>query len=266
MRPRVALIGLVLFSLAGLAAVVVLLKLDNARLRTRVTDAQRNHAGVGRLRAENDRTRQLVAKAQDSDRAVAESVHAEVVRLRAEIERLEKQARVAAAGARDTAAETAAKLATNRDLRRGLVRLENLADGGRGAPDAALAALMRSAFTGDDAGLRAVIGLSDANRAEAQALIGGLPEAARAEWSPERLAALFFTGFFTEVTAAAVESVTQLDLARAMVTLRVTNGVKESTIPLAAVATPEGWRIVPPDEAIAGMRRRMHPAETPAPR
>ena len=265
MRSRMGQFIVLGFGLTVLAAAVVLLKFDNARLRARVADAQRRQGEVVRLRDEIEQTRQLIAKAQVSEEAAGESLHGQVLRLRSEVDRLEKQARGAAAVVRQTAADRAAQLATNRDLRRGLVRLENLVPAGHGAPDAALQTLIWSAVKGDTATLHDVIGLSDDSRAEAKALVATLPEAARLEWSPERLAALFFTGFFTEISAAAVESVTLVDFAHATVALRVTNGVKEKTIPLTAVATPEGWRITPPEGAMAGMRRRIPAPGAPAP-
>ena len=85
-------IALLSLGLLSLAAGMILLKLDNARLRKRTAEAQHDYAEAVRVRAENRRTRELLEKANVSQQDAAFAIHTEVVQLREELERLEKRA------------------------------------------------------------------------------------------------------------------------------------------------------------------------------
>jgi hypothetical protein len=179
---------------------------------------------------------------------------------------MEKQARATRSAREQAAARDAAQLDSNRDPRVGLVRLEHLADVGAGAPDAALQTLIWASLKGADAKLDSLICLSPAAREEALAFIATLPIEARAAWSPEKFAALFFTGIFTEASAVAIESLSATNAGQAVITLRLTNGAREIRLPLTAEAAEGRWRVQLPEQALGALQRRVAAmAKTPSP-
>jgi hypothetical protein len=253
--------ALLVMAVAAIAGTIVLVKMDNARLRKRVALAQQEATRVTRLREENARTRLLLAQADAAEAVASSAVRTEADQLRAEIARWEKDAHAAFVRERKKAATDADVLSNNRDLRRGLVRLEHVTTAGRATPDAAFQTLVWSALKGDAATLESVIALPEQAREKAAALITGLPETARAAWTPEKLAALFFTGFLNEVPAAAIDSVTSLDADHATLTVRLRNGQKENTVPFGVERSSDGWRVVMPEKAIDSLRKRVQAAE-----
>jgi hypothetical protein len=253
------------FVLAGLGVLLaggllVGLHQDNRRLRGRVDEARRAAARLERVREENQRMRAIAAQADTDAGAAAASIHSRVGELREEIVRLEKQARIAHGAAAASAAADAEALANNRDLRRGAVRLEHLKAVGHATPDAAFQTLVWAALNGEDAELAATIAFSDSVRAAAEALIAGLPPQTRAQWTPEKLAALFFTGFFTETIAAQIQEVKTTDAQHATIAVRVTSGSKSGTVGLNLVSSGDGWRIEVPPIAISSLRKKLQAA------
>jgi hypothetical protein len=230
---------------------------DNKRLRRRVDEARRTGVQLERVREENQRMGAIAAQADTDAAAAAASIHARVGELREEIARLEKQAREAHRAATTSAAVDAEMMANNRDLRRGAVRLEHLQAVGRATPDAAFQTLVWAALNGKEAELAATIALPDKVRTAAEALIAGLPTEARARWTPENLAALFFTGFFTEMIAAQIQEVKTTDAQHATIAVRVTSGAKGGTIALNLVSSGDGWRIEVPPIAISSLRKKL---------
>ncbi|HUR59202.1 MAG TPA: hypothetical protein VM029_15910 [Opitutaceae bacterium] len=250
------------YTLAGLAVVLAGgalagLHLDNNHLRRRVEETRRAGAQLDRVREENERMRVITAQADTDAGGAAASIHARVGELRAEIARLEKQAREAHGAATASAAADAEMLANNRDLRRGAVRLEHFSDVGRATPEAAFQTLVWAALNGKEADLAAAIALPDAVRAAADALIAGLPPEARASWTPEKLGALFFSGFFTEMIAAQIQEVKTADAQRATIAVRVSSGSKSGVVGLNLMSTGDGWRIELPEKAIGSLKKRL---------
>jgi hypothetical protein len=253
-------------ALSALATAITVVKLDNTRLRKQLAAAQRQQSAVLDQRDENNRLRTLVAQAKIDERAAAKAVRARVLQLREELDRLEKHAASTHALGRQKAAQDAAALANNRDLRVGLVRLEHLTDAGRATPAAALQTLLWAALKGDDAQLASVISLSRTTREQASALLVNLPAQVRSTWTPEKLGALFFTGFCTEMTGAAINNVTISDANHATIAVRFTNGSKEVVLPLSVETGDGGWQVMLPEKAIDAIQRRLQATEKNSPK
>ena len=117
--------------------------------------------------------------------------------------------------------------------------------------------LIWAALHGEDAQLASVIGLSNETREQARTLIARLPPDAQAAWTPERLAALFFTGFLSEVSAATAEPVMHTDATHATMLVRFTGAAKEAQFPLAMMQENSTWRILVPDQAIRSLEARL---------
>jgi hypothetical protein len=258
---------LLAITLSAVAAAIVAVKLDNARLRKRLVGAQREQTAAIRLRDDNNRMRTLAAQAETDEQVASAAVHARILQSRDELAHLEKDAAATHARLMQKAAQDAAALENNRDLRNGLVRLEHLTDVGRATPEAALQTLVWAGFKGEDAKLASIIVLSDAVRQEADALLATLPEEARAAWTPQKLAALFFAGFLTEMSAATIQNVTIVDADHATVAVRFTTGSKEAVLPLSLQRGDAGWRVVLPEKAIGAIQRRLQAmAKDPTPK
>jgi hypothetical protein len=251
-------------ALALFAAVVggiVLLHLENGRLQRRIEELRGRAKQVASLRERNQHLRELVSRTEAGASDAAEVVRTEVARAKAEVAVLEARAREARERHLAQTAATADALATNRDPAKGLTRLERFANVGQGTPSAALQTLVWAALKGDADTINRSFTLSDAARAKAEALIAALPEDGRAQWTPEKLGAMFFTGFFTEVTAAEVTAETLDAPQRATLKLRVSNGTRENTIPLAMELGANGWQAVVSDRHIDAIRKKMAPPE-----
>ena len=236
---------------------------DSVRLRARVAEARRQHDRLDRLRAENRRTQELVAQSQADQAGAAQSIHADVVVARRTVAELEKRAAEKHAQFAAKTATDAVALETNRDPRTGLTRLEHFQNSGQGAPASAFQTLVWAALKGDDAMLAQVSTISSPARTKAEALIARLPENTRAQWSPEKLAAMFFTGAFGEVTAAQVLAETPKDAGHVALSIRLAGGGKDATIPLLAQLGPSGWQVVFDDKLLGAVQKKIASAEGP---
>lgn len=257
---------IVLFAGFGVVGAMVIggLHFDNVRLRARGTEARRQHERIEHLREENCRVQELLARAQTDEADAARAVRAEVVRVRAEVAALQQRAaelhgRLAAKGAAEAEA-----LANNRDPQSGLTRLEHFRESGQTTPGAAFQTLGWAAWHGDAAALARVSTITAGARAKAEALIAGLPESARGQWSPEKLAAMFFTGAFGEVTAAHVVTETTQDPQHVALKVRISGGAKEATIPLLAQRGSDGWQIVFDEKLLSAVQKKIANALPPA--
>ena len=105
--------------------------------------------------------------------------------------------------------------------------------------------------------------LSPAARVKAEAFIAGLPDAGRAQWTPEKLAALFFTGVFTEVTAAQVLEGTEQDAQHATLNVLLKGDSKSPTIPLHWQLGPNGWQVVVDEKYLGVVHHKIANAEGP---
>lgn len=158
-------------------------------------------------------------------------------------------------------AQSARRMATafvtdpnNHDPERGMVLLENFRDVGRGTPAAAFQTLVHAALQGDTAALVQGLTLDDRARARAEVLLAGLPEEARAQLSPEKLAALWFEGTVVGVPAAQIVGRTTLDPTHVMLVLRgaIGNG---NTLDLRVTKT--GWQIIVPERALEAVQQKV---------
>lgn len=263
MISRLFKIGLlVLFVVAGAVAIGGL-HMDNARLRTRVTESRRQRDRLERLREENRRAQELVTQSQTDEAGATRAIHADVTRARGEAAGLEKHAVERHAQVTAKSAADAEALADNRDPQKGLARLEHFQNLGQGTPGAAFQTLVWAALKGDSAMLAQVSTVSVSARAKAEALIAGLPESAREQWSPEKLAAMFFTGAFNEVTAAQVLAEIAKDPQHITLSVRLTGGAKDTTIPLLAQLGANGWQVVFDEKFLGVVQKKVANAAVP---
>jgi hypothetical protein len=253
---------LALLVLGGLDG-AALVHLDNGRLQVRVADLRRENAQVLRLREENRRTHALMARAQADEQGGAELTRAELARARREVAGLEAHAteRHAVLSAQATADATA--MATNRDLRQGLVRLEHCRNVGQATPTAAFETLVWAAMQGDEATLARLLRFSSTGRAKAEEWLAGLPPETRAQWTVEKLGGLFFSNILTavpamQVTGEAIES----DGESAVVGLRLAgSGGQEK---LKFKLGPNGWQVTVSEGQFESARRRINGLPIPA--
>ena len=253
MNRRTLIVALTAVTFGALAAA---LRLHSNSLRERLATESPRIAVAAQLRADNERTKATLARAKQSAEAGGAALRAEVERARSELAALEAKARQAWLDRKRNQERSEQALADNRDPRSGLVRIEHFQEQGRGSPSAAFQSLVVAAFKGDEPALLRTVGLSADARAKAEELIAGLPEEGRAKWTPEKLALLFCTGFFGEVTAAQIVS-EKGDGDRATLSIRVSNGTRENTIPMELERGPDGWRAVLSSRHIDSIRRRM---------
>lgn len=258
MKPAWLKIGLVVVVVAGLGAAAIFLHRQNDRVRSRVADLQRRPPPSDSLRQENVRLRALLAHASAAGGAAeaTDAVHAEVARARAEVAKLEKAAERRRRQREAQVAADEQALATNRDPNAGLTRLEQFQNVGQATPRAACQTLVWAATKGDAAVLADLFLLPETARAKAEELIAGLPEAARERWTPEKLAALYFTAVTTDMSAAQIADETFDGAQHATVMLRIP-GVDEAKSKVALQLGAGGWQVIVPDIAIDVMRRKI---------
>jgi len=259
-------IALVALLLAAGGAAIGFLHLSNAQLRQRIATLQQRNQMVTRLRSGNAELKDTLARSQGDDAAAREAIHADVIRARAELAEWEKRAteRNQQLTAK-TAAESAA-LDANRDPRTGLTRLEHFQNLGQAAPANAFQTLVWAALKGDDARLGQVSVVSDPARAKAEALIARLPEGARAQWTPEKLAAMFFMGAFGEVTAAQVLAENTKDPQHVTLSVRLVGSGKEASLPLMAQLGTNGWQVVFDEKMLGAVQKKIANVERPPPK
>lgn len=236
------------------AAGLTWLHLENRRLQRRVVAEAQNARRVTRLRDDNAWLERLLAEQQRRDDPDRAWVRREIDSLRTEIARLEqKSAQHHAARASRTSQDEAA-VESNRDPRLGLTRLEHFQNRGRATPSAALETLVWAALSGDEATLADITALNSATRARAEAFIAQLSPEERATWTPEKLGQLWFTGLFTELSAAQIVGETIVAYDEAIVRLRLANRDGEEKLSLRRTST--GWKVLAPSAAIDHLKRK----------
>ena len=186
-----------------------------------------------------------------------------MIRARAEIVEWEKRAAERTQQLAAKATAESAALEANRDPRTGLTRLEHFQNLGQSAPATAFQTLVWAAMKGDDATLAQVSMVSESARAKAEALIARLPESGRAQWTPEKLAAMFFTGAFGEVTAAQVLAENPKDQQHVALSVRLVGAGKETTIPLLTQLGANGWQVVFDEKMFGAVQKKIAKAEMP---
>ena len=261
MRAKIlAIAGLLTLGVAG--AEILYLHRDTAKLSARATALRGRNAAVTRLAQENQRTRELVTRAETDATDAAQAFHQDVVQLREEVRALEEKARAAAT----QRAAAAAAIAMNRDPARALTRLENFQNVGRGTPEAAIQTLMWAALKGDEPTLVASLALSDDAREKALQVLAHLPESARAKYpAPENLAALVVTDQILRADAVQIVSATPVDAQHAIVNVRLAGTDGEEKIPTELGV--DGWKVTIPKKLISALYQRLNPpAPAPAPK
>lgn len=251
---KAVLLALVLA--AGLGG-IVFVHLDNSRLRGRVADARREGGQVLRLREENQRTRDLLARTQADGQGAAEQTRAELGRAQREVAELEKRAAERYATVSAQAAADAIAMANNRDLRQGLVRLEHYQNMGQGTPTAAFETLVWAAMKGDEATLERLLKFSPTGRAKAQEWLATLTPEARAQWTVEKLGGLYFSNILTAVPAIHVTGETiESDGDSAVVGLRLSGNSGQEKLKFKL--GPNGWQVAVSEGQFEAARRRIN--------
>lgn len=262
MKAKTGLFILILTTFTLALGAVVFVRIDSARLRGRMEGVKTQQARARQLREENQKTKDLLSAMATSGAAADQAIHAEVLRMRNEVRELERQAEAQHRELTERNRVDTESLANNRDPEKGLVRLENLCDAGQATPSAALQAIAWAAFKGNDARIGELSQLSPDARERANELIAALPDDARARWTPEKLAALSFTGMFSEVTALQITGVTFSEPDRATVVIRVP-GTHGSEPKVTLQSGPTGWQVVVNGGQIDALRKKLHAAPMP---
>lgn len=240
---------------AVVASALTMLHLDTARLRRQLEGRRAVLDHVAPLQNENTQLKALVDASRRDATAAAEFGRQQLSQLRTEIADLEQRSVTAAAERAARAARDTEALDRNRDPRQGLVRLANFEDHGRATPSAALQTAVWAAMKGDAEQLAPLCYLRAETRKQAEALIARLPESTRAQWTPEKLGALWMTGAMTEIPALQIVSETQSGVDDAVVTIRGPKLDQTETTKLRL--TRDGWAVILPVDTISKLEKKM---------
>lgn len=242
-----ALIALVAAG-AGLGA----LHLENNRLR-RAIAVRVAHAPAAAARDENARPAAPRERGLPRDRGTEAA--AELEQARREIAELENHGTTQHAQRAAQAARDSHLLALNRDPRQAPMRLEYFQDRGQATPGAAFESLVCAALRGDQPALAKYFTLPAETRRKAEALIARLPEATRGEWTPEKLATLWLTGAFVEMSAVQLTGETIVDSEQAVVMFRRPGANDSERAKLKF--TPAGWKVVISSNAMDHLEKKL---------
>lgn len=259
-------IALVVLAVGTGGAAIVFLHVNNAQMRQRLAARQLLSQTVTRLRADIAESKATLARTQGDESAARDAIHTDVMRARAEEAEWEKRAAERNQQMTAKAAAESAAIDVNRDPKKGLTRLEHFQNLGQASPGATFQTLAWAALKGDEATLAQVSTVSAAARAKAEAMISALPESGRARWTPEKLAAMFFTGALGEVTAAQVLAEEAKDPQHVALSVRLMGGGKEAIIPLVAQWGSNGWQIIFDEKMLGAVQKKIANAERPAPK
>lgn len=260
MISRPIKILIVVSALAGAGFGLTLLHLDNRRLEKAVADRAAKQEQANHLQTDNARLKAIVGAANAPQAATHEAVM-QLEQARTELATLEHRAHDRAAELARTHATEAVALATNRDARVGMTRLENIQPAGQSTPTNAFLTALAAALKGDEATLANVATMTPATRAKAEALITRLPEDARTKWTPEKLAALWISQVVTEVTAVQMTGESFEDGQHAVVTFRPYGADKDEHVNVRL--TSAGWKVVLPTSAMEKFIRKASGVEEP---
>lgn len=249
--------------LAAVGGGLTLLHLDTARLRRQLEGRKTVLSHTAPLQQENADLKALVDAGRRDSTAAADLGRQQVQQLRAEIAGLEQQAVIAAAERTAKSAREAEALDRNRDPQLGLVRVANFTDQGRASPAAAFQTVVWAAMKGETERLAAMCYLRADTRREAESLIARLPEATRAQWTPEKLGALWATSAMTETPALRILSENQTSVDDAVITLGTPK--ENQTENLKLRLTREGWAVIMPSDMIKKLEKKMGMQAGPKP-
>jgi hypothetical protein len=256
-KPFHIVVGALLIGAA--AASAVFFRIEHEQLERRLARQRESTAHSRRLTEENRSLQELVATTDGDSASAAVKLHADLEAARREAAELERHAREQRLQITAQAARDAEALANNRDPRAGLTRLEYFQDRGQATPGAAFETLVWAALRGDEAAMVKVGAMSSAVRADAQALIARLPPEARGQWTPQKLAVLWFTGALTELPALQITGESREDGENAIVTFRTPRGEDEK---VKLKLSPDGWRVAVPSNAIKVLEKKLAAAAT----
>lgn len=235
----------------ALGGTMVVVRLDNAHLRRQLARLHGQRQQAERVRDDNRQLQEIVSRAQAGTADGARAVHADLVRVRTEVEDLERQAQASYAQMRTQSTQDAENLVNNRDPEKGLMRLEYFQNKGQATPMAAFQTFVWAAMKGEDATLAGMIAMDTAAREKGMAVVAALPEETRVKYpTPEKLAALFFAAALTGQPSAQVLDVSFPDGQHATVQVR---GLTDKVQKIPMQLGPQGWQIVVP----VGMAERL---------
>jgi hypothetical protein len=246
---------LAIMILLGLAGTSGYLHVESAHLGRRLDRQAAARAEAARMRAENQRLRNVTTSHAQGPDAAAAAVRVQLDQIRREIIALEETARVQGAEDEARASRAAGLLSTQRDPTTGLTRIEHFRRLGQGTPRAAFETLIRAALDGDDASLTKLLIVPTKTRTQADALIARLPAEARAQWSAEKLAALWVTAAATEMSAMEITGERFETSDSAVVTFRGPQFTSDEKVNLKL--TPEGWKITVGSGMIANLEKKL---------
>lgn len=201
--------------------------------------------------------------AHDSEQGRA--IRDEIQRVQDQIASLEQHAlarRTEMRAASERRMATAAQAAGARDPAQGMTKLELFQNVGRDTAAAAFQTLVWAALKGERQTLAAGLALDDRALQRANDLLARLPEPARAQLSPEKIAALWFEGTVLDVPAAQILRQESQDDEH--VTLLVRGGIGDSsTVNMVHSAT--GWQLVVPQHGLETIEKQVAGGAAPAP-
>ena len=157
-------------------------------------------------------------------------------------------------------AREAAAAASNRDPEKGMARVADFRNVGRGTPAAAFQTAVWAGLAGKDEILADALTMSAPTRRRAETLLAEQASAARARApTPERLAGLFLARELLQRAASAhVLQCTFEGERRAMLRVRMmelSERTSETTFPMEL--GPGGWQLVVPDSFVEGIRKKL---------
>ena len=245
--------------LGGVAAGVVVLEVRRRHLIGELQAAQQEQAERSQRRIERGHATQV--------RAAREAAAAKLKQARLEVAVLEQRARqrrreMLAAGARGHAADMAALAAGNRDPNRGMARLEDFENKGFASPEAALETLVWAALNGREEVLARGMAVEGRARQRAGELSALLPADQQAQYTPERMAAMWFENSVLTVPAAHFLGQQVVDAGH--VTVNVAGGFGGSST-LSMEIGPAGWQLVVPERGMEYMQQRLVGSSPPLP-
>lgn len=247
---------LVALAVAAGGGALIGLRLDNARLRRQIAAQERANADASRLRAENQRTQALLAQIRASEAGGRRAVDEEVARLRVEVRELEQRAEQNRAQRLARESADRAAVVTNRDPRAGMMAIEHFANVGQATPAAAWQTLTWAIVNRREDVFAGIFVVSPEGRARAEQLIGDMPEAERAHWTPEKIGRQFFTGALGQTRAMEITVESLQDPERATLRVRV-QGKGDAMFEQPMQRGPAGWQVVIGEQPITAVERRL---------
>lgn len=244
---------LVVGGLSAAGAALLLLHLENRRLDHQISTRRAEMHRRAELQRDNAALQAIVDASSGSAK---DQVQRQVAAAREEVATLEHQSGELASRKALQDARDQDDLANNRDPRNGLTRLEYFQPAGRLTPTAAVETAIWAATKGDEAALMESAMLLPAARARADDLLAKLPDVARAQWTPEKLASLWMSSVVNDVTALQITGETYEDSQHAVVTFRIANRDQPEHVNLRL--TKSGWKILLSENVIDQLSRRLN--------